>query len=299
MKTYLDCYPCFVRQALEAARHTGATAQQQRQVLNHVLDLLAQTEDGLTPPEIGDRVHRVVRSVTGVADPYRAEKDASTREALALYPRLKELVSDSSAEKALDIALRLSIAGNIIDLGPAPQYDLWAVVERVLAQPFAIDERGALKDSLAALSPAESLLFLADNAGETVFDRVLIEVLNEIYGLQVIYAVKGGPSLNDATVEDARAAGLHNVATVIDNGADAPGTILAHPGTGGAHCSAAFLRVFNAAPVILAKGQANYECLSDLGRGVFFLLQCKCPIIARELQEFAGVPVGSIVLAQL
>jgi uncharacterized protein with ATP-grasp and redox domains len=295
MKTYLDCYPCFVRQALEAARYAGASDRQQRQVLNQVLDLLRQTEDGLTPPEIGDRVHRVVRSITGIADPYRAEKDQSTREALALYPRLKALVSGSSANKALDTALRLSIAGNIIDLGPAPQYDLWTVVERVLAQPLTIDDRDALKNALASLSPEESLLFLADNAGETVFDRVLIETLNEIYGLRVTYAVKGGPSLNDATVEDARAAGLHKVATVIDNGADAPGTILAHSAQAGARCSPAFSRVFDAAPVILAKGQANYECLSDLERGVFFLLQSKCPIIARDL----GVPLGSSTLAQL
>jgi uncharacterized protein with ATP-grasp and redox domains len=192
-----------------------------------------------------------------------------------------------ASDDALDTALRLSIAGNIIDLGPAPEYDLWEVVERVLAQPFALDDQDALRVALAALSGHETLLFLADNAGETVFDRVLIEVLKEWYGLGVIYAVKGGPSLNDATVEDARAAGLCEVATVVDNGADAPGTVLAR-------CSPEFGRVFDAAPVILAKGQANYECLSDLGRGVFFALQCKCPVIARDVR----VPLGSIVLSR-
>ena len=285
MKTYLDCYPCFVRQALEAARQTGADERQQRQVLDEVLGLLRQAEDGLTPPEIGDRVHHVVRRVSGIDDPYRALKAQSTREALALHPRLKTLVAAS--DDALDTALRLSIAGNIIDLGPAPEYSLWEVVERVLAQPFALDDQGALRVALAELSGQDALLFLADNAGETVFDRVLIEALIEWYGLHVVYAVKGGPSLNDATIEDARAAGLHEVATLIDNGADAPGTALAR-------CSPAFRRLFDAAPVILAKGQANYECLSDLGRGVFFALQCKCPVIARDVR----VPLGSIVLSQ-
>jgi uncharacterized protein with ATP-grasp and redox domains len=284
MKIYLDCYPCFVRQALEAARYAGATQAQQRQVLDEVLDMLRQVEDGLTPPAIGDRVHRVVRRITRAGDPYRALKERATREALALYPRLKALVLKS--DDPLDTALRLSIAGNIIDLGPAPEYDLWEVVERVLVQPFAVDDQNALRETL--LSGGDSVLFLGDNAGETVFDRVLIEVLSEVYGPRVVYAVKGGPALNDATVEDARAAGLHRVASVIHNGADAPGTILAR-------CSPAFQNAFDAAPLILAKGQANYECLSDLGRGVFFLLQCKCPVIADD----AGVPLGSIVLARL
>ena len=299
MKTYLDCYPCFVRQALEAARFAGATEAQQRQVLDEVLGLLRQTEDGLTPPEIGDRVHRVVRRVTGIDDPYRALKAQSTHEALTLYPRLKALVAQAPADRTLDTALRLSIAGNIIDLGPAPEYDLWAVVERVLAQPFAIDASGALRDALASMSSAESVLLLGDNAGETVFDRLLVETLYELYGLRVIYAVKGGPSLNDATMEDARQAGLLEVATVIDNGADAPGTILAR-------CRPQFRRAFDAAPVILAKGQANYECLSYQRRGIFFLLQCKCPVIAADLCEIGGlceighgVSPGSIVLAQL
>jgi uncharacterized protein with ATP-grasp and redox domains len=260
-------------------------------VLDEVLGLLRQTEDGLTPPEIGDRVHRVVRRVTGAEDPYRAEKTQATREALALYPRLVDRVAASG--DPLEAALRLSIAGNIIDLGPAPEYDLWAVVERVLAQPFAIDASGALRVALAALSPAESVLLLGDNAGETVFDRVLVETIAELYGLRTTYVAKGGPSLNDATLEDARDAGLCQVCTVIDNGADGPGTILAR-------CGPDFRRLFDAAPLILAKGQANYECLSDQGRGVFFLLQSKCPVIAADLCEIGhGVPVGSIVLARL
>jgi uncharacterized protein with ATP-grasp and redox domains len=290
MKVYLDCYPCFVRQALEAARYAGATEAQQRQTLDEVLGLLRRAAEGLTPPEIGDRVHRVVRRVTGAQDPYRAQKAAATREALALYPRLVELVAASG--DPLDTALRLSIAGNIIDLGPAPQYELWAVVERVRAQAFAVDARDALRAALDALPKGERVLLLGDNAGETVFDRVLVEVLWERYGLPTTYVVKGGPSLNDATLEDARDAGLHQVCTVIDNGADGPGTILAR-------CEPRFQRVFDAAPLILAKGQANYECLSDQRRGVFFLLQAKCPVIAADLCDLGSdVPTGGIVLAQ-
>ena len=280
MKTYLDCYPCFLRQALEASRMVGADERQQRLVLDRVLDLLRQSDASCTPPEIGDQVHRVVRQETGAADPYRAAKARSTREALALYPPLKKRLSQ--AADPLGIAIRLSIAGNIIDFGPAPQYELWDVVERVLAQPFAIDAGETFRD---ALSGADRVLYLADNAGETVFDRLLIETLTETYSIPIVYAVKGGPVLNDATVEDAQAAGLDRIAQVIHTGTDAPGTILGR-------CSEGFRQVYDSADVIIAKGQANYETLSEESNGIFFMLQLKCPVIARDV----GAPVGSIVL---
>ncbi len=279
MKTYLDCYPCFLRQALEAARMAGADDRQQRAVLGRVLDLLKQIDPASTPPEIGDRVHRIVRREVGNDDPYRVVKETSTRQALALYPRLRALLAE--ADDPLEVAVRMSIAGNIIDLAAATGgYDLWGTVERVLAQPFAVDDRDAFRE---ALSRAGQVLYLADNAGETVFDRLLIETLD----VPVVYAVKGGPTLNDATLEDARAAGVDRVAEVVSTGLDAPGTILAR-------CSDEFRRLYDEAEMVIAKGQANYETLSEEGPRVFFLLQTKCPVIARDV----GVPVGSVVLRQ-
>jgi uncharacterized protein with ATP-grasp and redox domains len=278
MKTYLDCYPCFLRQALDAVRMTDADERQQKVVLDRVLDLLRQIEPSSTPPEIGDQVHRIVRLEVGDSDPYRAAKEASTRRALALHPRLKTLVAETN--DPLGVAVRLSIAGNIIDFGPDQEYDLWNAVERVLAQPFAIDDGVAFREMLSRVG---QVLYLADNAGETVFDRVLIEVLD----VPVIYVVKGGPILNDATREDALAAGLDQVAEIVDTGLDAPGAILPR-------CSEEFWRLYDKADLVIAKGQANYETLSEESEKVFFLLQTKCHVIARDV----GVPVGSIVLRQ-
>ncbi len=284
MRTYLDCYPCFLRQALDAARLAGADESQQKVVLDRVLDALRQIELSSTPPEIGDRVHRIVRQEVGDSDPYRAAKETGTRQALALYPRLKSLLAE--ADDPLEVAVRLSIAGNIIDLGPDQQYDLWDEVERVLAQSFAIDDGMAFRDALSGAGRSAvtaPLLYLADNAGETVFDRVLIEALD----VPVVYAVKEGPILNDATQEDALAAGVDRVAEVVSTGSDAPGTILDR-------CSEEFRHLYDEAELVIAKGQANYETLSEEGPRVFFLLQTKCPVIARDV----GVPVGSIVLRQ-
>lgn len=279
MRTYLDCYPCFLRQALSASRHVDVNESQQHAIMGQVLALLQTLPPGKTPPEIAYAVHCIVGDMTGHSDPYRKLKDMSTRAALALYPRLKDLVAESA--NPLETAVRLSIAGNIIDFAQSDELaDLWATVKRVLAAPFAINDLAALR---AALDTADHVLYLADNAGETVFDRVLIEALS----LPVTYGVKGGPTLNDATREDAIAAGLETCADIIDNAANAPGTILSL-------CSASFRQTYAAAPLIIAKGQANYETLSEAGPRVFCLLQVKCPIIGRDL----GAPVSGVVARQ-
>lgn len=221
-------------------------------------------------------MHRIVRQLTGNNDPYAAVKAESTREALRLYPRLRALAADDGDR--LERAVRIAIAGNVIDFATGADFDIEEGLERVLRQPFAINDIVALRE---ALSEARSLLYLGDNAGETVFDRVLIEALE----LPVTYAAKGGPILNDATVEDALVAGLNEVAEVVSTGSDAPGTILSG-------CSAEFRGVYERAELIIAKGQTNYETLSEEGERLFFLLKVKCPVIARDI----GAAVGNIVL---
>jgi len=280
MKTYLDCYPCFLRQALEAARVNSASEQEQRAVLDRVMQLLEAADLNATPPEIGRRVHRIVRAALQGVDPYRKLKAESTRQALDLYEPLRELVE--AADDPLEAGVRLAIAGNLIDYGPpgapADATTLYRAVNDALQQPLAVNH---LEHFRRHLADAKDVLYLADNAGETVFDRVLIETMDR----PTTYVVRGAPVLNDAMVEDALAAGLDRVARIMDNGSDAPGTILDQ-------CSAAVREEFDTASVVVAKGQGNYETLSDCDRDVFFLLQVKCPVIAQHV----GVPVGSMVI---
>lgn len=282
MRTYLDCYSCFLRQALSAARRAGADEHQQRLILQRTCAELQALPETATPPQMAERIHRLVRTEVDHPDPYLAAKQEATRAALERYPVLREHVR--TAEEPLDVAIRISIAGNIIDFGIFETYDLDATVDRVLAQPFAIDDRPRLH---AALADAREVLFLADNAGETVFDRVLIEALDR----PVCYVVKGSPVINDATREDAQAAGIDAIAEVIDNGSDAVGTLVAS-------CSPAFRARLAAADLVIAKGQANYESLSSgpphCTAPIFFLLQAKCSVIAADL----GVATGSIIARQ-
>lgn len=276
MKTYLDCYPCFLRQALSAARRVQASDDLQRRILLDTMQALSDLPDGATPPEMALRIHQQVREQTGIDDPYRQDKEEATEQALALYPKLKRLVETSS--DPLQTAVRLAIAGNIIDLGVAETYDLEANLQRVLEQTPAINDLEPMRQALAA---DPSILYLADNAGETVFDRVLIETI----GRPVVYAVKASPIINDALREDAVAAGIASIAEIIDNGSNAPGTLLEH-------CSPEFRQRFDQAELIIAKGQANYESLSRYPAPIFFLLQAKCSVIARDL----GVETGETIL---
>jgi len=279
MKTYLDCFACLLRQSLEAARFSGADEKGQKQVMMAALEILSNTDPASTPPQITSKIHQSVREITGNIDPYQEIKEKSTQEALTYYPRIKQLVLES--EDPLTTAVKMSIAGNIIDYGLPDQIKLAEIIEQAVDQPLAINHMAELKTRLQKIP---WLLYVADNAGETVFDRVLIELLNP---LPVKYAVKGGASLNDATRKDALEAGIGEIAEIVDTGYPAPGIIPEYS-------SSEFLLLLENAPLVIAKGQGNYESLSEYGERFFFLLQAKCDVLARDV----GVPVKSWIVKQ-
>jgi damage-control phosphatase, subfamily I len=280
MRIFLDCIPCFVRQALDSARLVTDDEQIHEQVLRAVLRLASDLDMSQSPPAIGQQIHRLIRELVGNNDPYHRIKKRFNNLALELFPDLRKQIVGSNDR--LETAIRFAIAGNIIDFA----------VKTSLA---ASDIEKTISDSLSGyLNPAqiqgfkntvteaEKILYLADNAGEIVFDRLLIEQLPYE---KVTVVVKGNPVINDATIEDADVAGLTRIVEVIDNGSDAPGTILET-------CSQTFRDHFEDADLIVAKGQGNYETLSDADKNIFFILMAKCPVIARDL----GCEVGQMIL---
>lgn len=281
MKASLDCIPCFVRQALDAARMVSDNTAVHEQILRDVLRWAGELNMDQPAPVMGQRIHRRLREIVGEEDPYREAKIGQNRMALALLPEL--ITRIELATDPLMMALRLAIAGNVIDMGAngnVTEFDLRESVSHALTKPLA----GDLDGFRNAVVQARHILYLADNAGEIVFDRLLIEQLSP---MRVTVVVRGAPVLNDATMVDARAVGLHEIVEVIDNGSDAPGTLLDD-------CSQEFKRRFTEADLILAKGQGNFETLSDEPGDIFFLLKAKCPVIAAH----AGVPIGTHVLAR-
>lgn len=279
MRTYLDCLPCFLSQALRAARIATDDEALIKRVLDEVGMMLRDIPLDSTPPESGRRIYRKVAEITGTRDPFRGLKDESTRQALALYPSLKGRVEASSDRLAT--AIRLAIAGNVIDFGPNRAFDLEREIDTTLEKDAAIWDYPAFRD---ALSGVHEILYIGDNAGECVFDRILIEELDQ----PVTYAVREVPIINDATCEDAVQAGIDQVATIVSSGTDAPGTIL-HT------CGSEFQKLYHQAECIISKGQGNYEALSGERRPIFFLLKAKCRVIADDI----GVQEGDIVLKEI
>lgn len=275
MKTYLDCFPCFLNQALRAAKMATDNPVQIKAVLDAVSLMLPQISLDSTPPEIGRLIYQKVHEITHNPDPYQKVKNQSTQEALSLYPYMKKLVEQST--DPLLAAIRMAIAGNVIDFGPNRKFDLKEEIDETLYGEFVVCHYEAFK---TLLNRCSSVLYLADNAGECVFDRVLLETINK----PATYVVRDKPVINDATLADARAAGIENVVRLMSSGTDAPGTLLNT-------CSDEFLHLYENAEMIISKGQGNYEVLSGENKPIFFLLKVKCPVIAEHLD----MKVGDIV----
>ena len=247
--------------------------------MHRVAQTIPTLPDDATPVELGRVVHRIVREMTGIDDPYHEAKRADNERVMTLLPRLREIVVRSSDR--LLTALRLAAAGNAIDLGVAQTIDIESAIEHALEDGGRMDGYAAFADRLARV---EEVLYLGDNAGEIVFDRLVVEQLVSA-GKRVTFVVRGRPILNDATLDDAEFIGLTELAEIVTSGSDGPGTARAL-------CDPAFLDQFDRAGAILSKGQGNYEGLSEEDAPLFFLLKVKCPVVAAELEE----EVGTILL---
>ena len=283
MKAHLDCVPCFLRQALQAARFVTDDEKKQEEVLRAALDVLQECSFYSTPPEIAHKVHFTVTEVLGADDPYSNVKRESNAAILEMYDSLNSDVSTSN--NPVDTAIRLAIAGNIMDYGPHRSFDVHKTLSNVKTMKFAVDHTKQLKQTLER---AHTIGYITDNAGEIVFDRLLIETINRIYNVEKWHVfVKGRPIINDATVEDADQAGLTRVNNVTIEPVEFSKEY-------DARTDPHFLEKLNSFDVVISKGQGNYEALSTVKAPIYFLLMAKCSIVAEDI----GVNIGDIVVVQ-
>jgi len=288
MKTYLECIPCFFKQALDASILAGADENKQKIIIDEVSRAIPNFSLTDSPPEMGKVIHGLVRKISGVKDPYKEIKINSNISALKLYPELKHEINNS--KESLLTAIKLSIVGNIIDYGAKSTINIEKEIEQLFQGNFTTNQ---VNNSITfkynqfkeALNEVDNIIYLADNAGEVVFDRLLIEELVEKLNKNVIYVVKGHPVINDALIEDAIFCGINHSARIISNGSNAPGTILKD-------CSPEMEKLYQNADFIISKGQGNYESLSEEDRPIFFLFRAKCPVIAKDV----GCNMGDMVL---
>jgi uncharacterized protein with ATP-grasp and redox domains len=252
-----------------------------RRVLNSVAFLIPEMVLNVTPPEIAQQVYRIVYEITGDYDPYRYAKRQADDLAMSFYPLMKDRVDDS--DDPLQTACKLAIGGNAIDLGAQAEYsDMNTIIEESLSYALNLKDYKRFKQSV---TDASSILYIGDNAGEVVFDRILTEQILKISSNNIVYVVREMPIINDATIEDAVRVGLDKVVKVISSGSDAPATILSQ-------CSREMKDMYVSADVIIAKGQGNYESLCNSPENIFFFFKVKCPVIARD----SGYDVDTLAL---
>ena len=265
-----------MKQTLRAARIVTSDEIIIKKLMDAVGMMLKDIPLENTPPETGNIIYQKIRQITGEFDPYKKIKQKNIEKALSLYPSLKEKVENS--DDRLITAIRIAIAGNVIDFAIKKKFVSNEEIEKILIKKFAMFDYKKFKK---LLDHSEEILYVGDNAGEAVFDRILIEEMKK----PIKYVVRGIPVINDVTYEDAVRAGIDKVATIISSETSAPGLILKT-------CNPEFKRLFENAEFIISKGQGNYEGLSEEKLPIFFLLKVKCWVIANDLE----VNDGDIIL---
>lgn len=281
VKTELDCLPCFYGQITRTLHYAGVNGDRGREITHKAETIIANASLDEVPARTTTLIHRLLRQETG-CDPYRQVKETYNRIALGMLPELRRRC-EASADQ-LEATVRAAIAGNVIDFGIYETIDLNGSVDESFRLPLSGADYPAFVQSV---NRSKRILYLCDNAGEIVFDRLLLEKLCQM-DKQVTAVVKGIPVINDATLDDASAAGLPDSVHVLDNGNDGIGTLFEA-------CSPEFLNAYRSADMIISKGQANYETLLSSGdERIFFLFKVKCRVVAKVM----GREDGAIVLMQ-
>ena len=282
MLTYLNCMPCFLKQALYTARLSTSSLQVQEEIMARTAGLLSELDFSRTPPENATPVYELIAEISGCKDPFAELKKESNQLALDLQENIRDIIKQSDVP--LFTAIKYSIAGNIIDYGAHHDFDILDTINKCSTRELVLNDYEKLCEDL---NTAEKILYLGDNSGEVAFDSLVIEQLDQ----QILFAVRGKPIINDALREDAQFCGLDRQCEIISNGTNCPGTPLSR-------CSAEFREAFNQADLIISKGQGNFETLSEVRAPIYFLLSVKCPVVARHIFENTGRSVqnGDMIL---
>ena len=277
VKFDLDCVQCVTRQLVDAVKVLHSDWPDQKALIQEALQFVGSIPLDRVPVAVVHDTFEFLRQRSGVEDPYRATKSQFNNFVLQHYDSLEAAIANS--EDPLHAALLLSIAGNVIDLAVVSSVRDDAIHQAVRTALEKTLPRRTLEAFRDDIARAERILYLADNSGEIVFDKLLIRRLPRE---KITYVVRGKPILNDCTMDDARHVGMTQLVDVIDNGAGAPGTVIDL-------CSQQFLDAYDGADCIIAKGMGNLETLFESPKNIYFLLQAKCGVLSR----FLDVPVGT------
>ncbi|WP_271813348.1 damage-control phosphatase ARMT1 family protein [Clostridium beijerinckii] len=273
MKMHDKCLPCMVNQVIKVANITRVNNKEE--LLKEVFTYLSKMDFEATTPEIIGEIFGMIKKHTNNPDPYKETRNYYNTLFLKLLPEFERKIEQ--AENSFELAVRYAIVGNIIDFNPIHNTlleDIFDYFERMEQLELAIDDSKELAEDILN---SKTLLYLGDNCGEICMDKILLRKIKELNpNIKIFFGVRGKPVVNDSIAEDAYAVGIDEYAEVIDNGDGSLGTVLKRT-------SREFKEVYKKADVVIAKGQANYECLSEEKKKIYFLLMTKCDVIANDI----------------
>jgi len=284
MKTQFECIPCIISSYLKLVETSVIPETQQEVILRQLLHYLSGVDYDQSPPMMGRTLQRMIRESLQNPDPYHQIKQHYNQMMMDLYSSFKEIVERS--EDPFDAAMRMAIAGNVIDFGAKYQFDIMDSINRVKEHELAIDDSRFLRDDL---EHAQTLLYIGDNCGEIVLDKLFLETIDIS---QKNFVVRESPVINDITLEDAKMTGIDKIATILTTGDDSPGAVWES-------ASKDFKDHFSNADVIISKGQGNLEGLIDVPHDhIYFLLVTKCDLIGEKIDTLKGdfvVKQGTVI----
>ncbi len=281
MKLQPECIGCIIGQAGRVAQKIGASSSLTQKIERAAHKHSQNFSFSQTPPEAATPMYEELALIAQKEDLYGEAKKVATQQAKEMLPKLRQMIN--GAEDTLLAAAKMAVAGNVIDLAAEVDYDLTEIVDKVLHTQFGRDD---FKQLFAELQKAGTLLYLADNAGEHIFDALFMEKLNELYPkLQITYMTRGNPIINDVTLQEALDDGLDRYAEVKSSGMRTPGFILADAAD---DIAQAFLN----ADIVIAKGMGNFETMTEISqRTVYHLFKVKCQVVS----SYVGEPIGTFM----
>ena len=274
MKINYECGACFLRQAKEAMDLASDDEDLKIELMNDIFTFLSSNFYKTTNSnKTGSTIHNMIQEKTGCEDPYINEKIAGNKIALKYLPAVKEVLKKNNS---LENYVKIAIIGNILDFGAFTiDTDVGSLISSALERNLAVKDIDEFEN---ALKKYNKVLYLVDNTGEIVFDKLLLSKIKQYY-LDITIAVKSRPIINDACRQDAINVGLDEFGEIVDIGAGTVGYV-------DSEISDEFREIFSAHDFIISKGMGNYEGLTEIdlsSKEVFFLLCSKCTTISKNI----------------
>ena len=274
MKVSYECGPCFLRQAREAMDLSTDDEALKMEIMEEIFQFLSvRFKSGANSNSTGSAMHKIIRQKTGCRDPYYREKIEGNEIALKYLPEVKEILKE---DDGLENYVKIAIIGNILDFGAFTlDDDIESVIKTSLKKDLVIKD---IEEFEKSLNFHDRVLYLVDNTGEIVFDKLLLSKIRE-YGINITIAVKSEPVLNDACMAEALDAGLDEFGEIVEIGCGTVGYV-------DSEISEEFREIFNSHEFVISKGMGNYEGLTEIdlsNKDIFFLLCAKCNTISRDI----------------